>query len=365
MTCRCFIRASDFANNAAWVRHHEANLALLNSPGEPNWCFYPPLIPWLAVPMARANPEVWRLVWAAVQFGLLALFILLIARLLVVTANISRPSYILLTALVIGSYPVARAVSLGQTTILIAFLAWGGILAGQVGKTWLAAVGLAVAALFKPFVLLATLTDIFRRRFRVAILTAVVFATLFTLSLAVVGLGAHRDYWNLLTTLGVAQTAYVGNQSVMAGIVRVITDLPVLDYGFGHRASLTLLGRIIAALVLATAAHFQWHCRRAPLLASTGLWFSAALLALPISWEHHLVLLLPAVAWLWAKPRDLFESGLLAASTLLIVVNWTPLAADAGVGRFIASFPLLGNLLLFCLLIIVHWRARKIDPAAV
>lgn len=287
-----------FSNNAAWVRHHEATLERLHAPGEANWCFYPPLIPWLAAPVARVHPEVWRLVWAAVQMGLLALFIVLIARLLAVTGAVESPSYVLLAALVLGSYPVARAVALGQTTLLIALLAWGGIYLGRMGKSLPAAIALAVAALFKPFVLLATLTDVFRRRFRVPLLAGITLALLFALSLFAVGLAAHRDYWDLLTTLGVAQTAYVGNQSIMAGVARSVTDLPVLDYGFGNQAALAWLGRVIALLVLATAAHFQWHRRAAHVMASTGLWFSAASLALPISWEHHLALLLPVIAWL-------------------------------------------------------------------
>jgi hypothetical protein len=315
--------------------------------------------------VARVHPEVWRLVWAAVQMGLLALFIVLIARLLAVTGAVESPSYVLLAALVLGSYPVARAVALGQTTLLIALLAWGGIYLGQMGKSLPAAIALAVAALFKPFVLLATLTDVFRRRFRVPLLAGIMLALLFALSLFAVGLAAHRDYWDLLTTLGVAQTAYVGNQSIMAGVARSVTDLPVLDYGFGNQAALAWLGRVIALLVLATAAHFQWHRRAAHVMASTGLWFSAALLALPISWEHHLALLLPVIAWLWTKPRDTLESALLVAATLLIAVDTAPLAADAGAGRWLASTPLAGNLLLFCLLIIVHWRARSTAPAAV
>lgn len=355
----------DFANNAAWVRHHEANLESLRARGDPNWCFYPPLVPWLASPFARVNPETWRLVWAAVQCGLLALFVLLIARLLQISGAVVKPSYILLSALVIGSYPVARAVFLGQTTLLIALLAWGGVYASRVGKTVLGAVAMAVAALFKPFVLLATLVDAVHRRFRFALFSAASLAILFALSLAAVGIAAHREYWNLLATLGISQTAYVGNQSVMAGLVRVLTDMPVMDYGFGHSGALTLLGRILAVAILATAAHCQWHYRHANFMASAGLWFSASLLALPVSWEHHLVLLLPVIAWLWTQPLDRLQRRLLGAATLLIAVDTAPLAADAGPGRVIASFPLLGNLLLFSVLILVHWRARTSVPAAV
>jgi hypothetical protein len=225
------------------------------------------------------------------------------------------------------------------------------------------------AAIFvKPFLALVTLVDFRGGERRKALLSLAVAAGLGLLSLLLVGLPAHVEYVRFMSTLAASQTAFAGNQSLLAGVLRIATDWPVLDYGFAQDAAWMVVSRLLALVVLAAAGFAHWRAARetAPML-SMGLWLSAALLALSISWEHHLVFLLPVVAFLWTLRLTGGQRGTLAAATILMALYWTPLYGDTGIGRVFASFPLMGNLLLFGLLFVLHRRPRgavQADPLA-
>jgi hypothetical protein len=352
----------DFLNNDAWIAHHTRNLARLGASGEPNWCFYPPLIPALVAPLSSASPDAWRLVWAGVQIVLIFGFVALVERLLVVTNSALRPRRVLLYALVIGSYPVAASVDLGQTSLLIAAIVWAGVYFGLQDRNLRRAVFIGVAAFVKPFILLAEAPQIARRKSFSLIAALVVVAGLFALSLARVGVPAHVEYWNFLRTLGASQTAFSGNQSLLAGVLRLFSGLPVTDYGFAQIPRLALLGNVLAVLILVVAATAQWRARDSHPLAATGLWLSAATLALPISWEHHLILLLPAVAYLWTRRWSRSGWLLLGLATMLLEVKWAFLYGDRGLGRLWASLPLFGNVILFGLTMSVHFREGRAAP---
>jgi len=336
-----------FAWNDVWVSHHEANLRALGAKGEPNWCFYPPLIPYLLSPVASVDPEIWRLVWGAVQIGLLALYALIIERLLVVTGAARAPSKILILALVLGSYPVARSVELGQTSLLLSVLLWAGVLFGLQSRRILQSLAVGISVFVKPFLALALVPDVARRKWSSALGPVAIFAMMTVLSLALIGLTVHVDYVRFLNTLASSQTAYAGNQSLIGGLLRLFTDLPVTDYGFTQNPLWAWIGRGMAVVVLLTAARVQWSGRDVSALASVGLWLSAVLLALPVSWEHHLLFLLPALAFLWAESHGKSERFLLGSMTVFLAFNWSSSFADHGLGRLTACLPLLGNLMLF------------------
>lgn len=348
----------DFARNDDWVDHHEQNLRHLRTRGEPNWCFYPPLVPQLLVPFAEVSPETWRILWGAIQLGLVAVFVLLLERLLKNEgANVHR---VLLAALVLGSYPVARSLQLGQTSLLIAVLVWLGVYAAQGGRTVLSVSATGLAVFVKPFVLLTVVPDVFRKRVLSAVSIVAVAGGLMVISLMWVGGQAHAEYWNLLNTLASSQTAYFGNQSLMAGFMRAFTSLPVMEYGFRPDAALAILSKAVALAVVMVAFVIQCRTASANPVLLAGLWLSAALLALPISWEHHLIFVLPALAFLWTGPQPLGFRIMLAAATLLLEVRWLPFYSDYALGRVAASLPLLGNLVLFVL--IAHHLLKPINP---
>jgi len=348
----------NFERNDEWVAHHTGNLERLRAKGEPNWCFYPPLLPFLLAPLAGADPEVWRTVWGIIQLLLAVAFALLIERLL--KAAGAQPDRVLLFALVLGSYPVARSLQLGQTSLLTALLVWSGVYAVRRGRPEAQILLMGVAAFVKPFLLLAAVPDFFRRRTGTALGVVAVTALLLALSLFLVGIAAHVEYWHLLSTLASSQTAYYGNQSLMAGIMRAFSSLSVLDYGFQPDESLAMLARLVALLVLIAALVIQRRAVSADSIAQVGLWLSAALLALPVSWEHHLLLLLPVLALLWSREFAVkWERVLLIVTTALLEVCWLPLYGESAGGRLSASLPLIGNLVLFILIARYLLRPQK------
>lgn len=356
----------DFDRNDAWVAHHEHNLVRLGARGEPNWCFYPPLVPFLLAPLASAPPELWRLLWGVLQFGLIALYALIILRLLDRFRLTAPRRTVWVFALLCGSYAVARNVELGQTSLALAVLLWSGWLFADRFRCVPAGLAIGSALLLKPFLAMALIPALIRRKIGIPAAALAVLILWGVLSLAAVGWRAHADYADLLTTLAASQTAYSGNQSLMAGLLRLTTDWPVMDYGFLPDHGLAVLSRGLALLVFAIAFWAQRRGRESLLPLSIGLWLSAALLALPISWEHHLLFLLPAVAMLWLLPLAPAARATLTAATLLLSAAWVPLYADSGPGRLAASLPLLGNLLLFILIVWIHARppAAMQTPAA-
>jgi hypothetical protein len=84
-------------------------------------------------------------------------------------------------------------------------------------------------------------------------------------------------------------------------------------------------------------------------------------LALPVSWEHHLLLLLPVLAFLWSRALAArWERVLLIVATVLLEVCWLPLCGESAGGRLVASLPLMGNLMLFVLTARYLLRSRPL-----
>ncbi len=343
-----------FARNDEWVAHHEANLKELGDRGEPNWCFYPPLVPYFLSPFAVVKAETWRVVWGILQYALILIYALLIERLLRVSDGTNRLPRVLIFALVIGCYPVARAVELGQTSILIALLLWTSVYIGFKGRSWLRAVMFGIAIFVKPFLGVVELPNLIRKRFKLILPVGIVFAGLMALSLALVGLSANREYWNLLTTLSSSQTAFFGNQSLFAGLLRLFSDLPVYSYGFAQNIDQASIGKLLWITILLIALWAQMRARVVNAILSTGLWLCAVSLALPISWDHHMIFLLPVIAYLWSLSSRRSEYVVLGVVTALICVSLRPVYAETYAGRLWACLPLLGNLILFVQLIVIH-----------
>jgi hypothetical protein len=342
----------DFILNPQWVAHHEQNLRQLNVRGEPNWCFYPPLIPFLLAPVATVNPEVWRLTWGIIQIGLLFLYAELILHLLR-RAGVKPVRRIWIYVLLIGSYPAARSLELGQTSLLVAVLLYGALLLDDVKRPVLSALLFGISLLFKPFLAVAQMANLARQRLESAIYAGLALVGLLTLSVLMSGLQPHVDYWQLLKTLAHSQTAYYGNQSFIAGLLRFFSDWQVMDYGFGHSQRLVLVCQVLAILIAGVTILIQWRARFGEPLLLIGLWLAAVLLALPISWEHHLLLLLPVLALCWGTESGIFPRFMLGAATALLSIRWTFLYSDVIPGRWLASLPMFGTMLLYSFL---AWR---------
>ena len=175
-------------------------------------------------------------------------------------------------------------------------------------------------------------------------------------SILAVGWQSQVDYLEFLRTLSGSQTAFWGNQSLMGAGLRLFTDMPVLWYGFELDPNLRVVSLIVLGSLGVVAAVVQLGSRVRHPIATPALWLAAALLGLSLSWEHHSILLLPAVAYLWTQRPTATGTGLLILATLALGLNLTPLFNDLGVGRVLACIPALGRLTLFLILVLYHLK---------
>jgi hypothetical protein len=349
-----------FSRNAEWMAHHARNLDQIGLHHiEPNWLTYPPLVPLILSPFAMLDAQGWRMTWGVIQFLLVVVFAELIIRLLRRSdagANVSR---ILVYALVIGSYPLARSIQLGQTSLLIAVLIWVGYLARMSNRYLPAAFSIGIALFIKPFVGLAEIAPVIHNRRLTSLGSVVVALGLMVVSVILIGISAHIEYWHMLGTWSASQSTFFPNQSLFSGLMRFfVPQLPITEYAFHYDPDRAQIGRVLALVILAAAAYVQWKSEGVHIIASIGLWLSAMMLAVPISWEHYLVFLLPTMAFLWMLRWTPTARVMLAVSTVLLCFDNAPFCTEDFAGRLASSLPILGNLILFGLLILLHVRSR-------
>jgi alpha-1,2-mannosyltransferase len=184
--------------------------------------------------------------------------------------------------------PVRETFSFGQVNTLLLLLVVGDLLHGVAkGRRW-AGVGIGVATAIKltpgVFILYLLVT----RRWRAAA-TAIGAAAVATLAAAAIAPKASVLFWTstLWDTGRVGNPAYVANQSLRGLVAR----LPLT----GHAGTALWL-----ALAAAAFGCWVWRVRAAHAagderagLALTGVF---GCLVSPVSWVHHLVFLLPALA---------------------------------------------------------------------
>ncbi|WP_240483632.1 glycosyltransferase 87 family protein [Streptomyces pathocidini] len=207
----------------------------------------------------------------------------------------------------------------------------GRPLAARLARCAGVGIGLATAIKLTPALFIGYL--LVTRRWRAACV-AVATAAAATLLAARIAPGASRTYWTeaLWDTDRIGSLGYVSNQSLQGVLAR-------LQPGEPERAAWLLC-------VLAVLAVWAWRARRAAAdgdewagFALTGL---AACLVSPITWVHHLVWAVPALALLADTALRRGRRPLLGASCGLYVllcssVVWLWRWNSTGVGAFLGA----------------------------
>jgi hypothetical protein len=244
--------------------------------------------------------------------------------------------------------PAHSALRHGQTTplVMLALAAW--LYGRDRSPAWSGgSLGLACLVKFPPLALLAL--DAVRVRLKA---TAVAVATVLgavALSVVAFGVPLHRAY--LANVGGNAGTVMTGhnNQSLVAILVRLLVPVPVQDWTPRPLPEWIGAGAAMLTLVLfALAARTIFEARRSraddllevPLVATLGI------VALPVAWDHYVLLAAPAIL---ALLGGLHEKGLLSrpryrlafATAFLVLALPTPTAwldgsAPAGFLRALA-----------------------------
>jgi alpha-1,2-mannosyltransferase len=197
--------------------------------------------------------------------------------------------------LVCALEPIRETMGFGQVNMLLVGLVLFDVWALRRGYRFAGvAIGLAAAIKLTPAFFVAYLLVTGRRRPAVVAVGTAVVTTLLT---ALAAPGTSMQFWfgALWQTSRVGRYDYVGNQSWMGLLARLMDPAPPNRLGW-------LLG------VVAIGAFGLWRARRAWLagddLAGFTLAGLTAVLLCPISWTHHLYWIVPALVLLVAAAAD-------------------------------------------------------------
>jgi len=281
---------------------------------------YPPAFALLMVPLTWLPPGMAAWPWLLAMQAALALGMATMLR-LVRPGGAAIWVALLLT---FSFYPLLVDIAQGQANLLVlALLVLGiaGILQGHsVAGTWL---GAAAALKLTPVLLVGWL--LWTRRWQAAALVALGFG-------AVTGLGALIRPGDTVTFFrqvlpALAQgTAYYSNQSVAGVLGRLLTANAYTDPWIRVAFEPALVVAAGAALLAVWAI----NARRLDPVAAAFSFVPALPLLSAVTWEHHLVLLLPVI-WLAAarlagRGWPLPGTGLLgvAVACLSLLPRWHP-----------------------------------------
>jgi alpha-1,2-mannosyltransferase len=279
---------------------------------------YPPLAALLFWPISDLSTYAGKLIWDAVDLVALTALIavsIAAARARPLERADWRTALILVFPAGLLLYPVTNDLQLGQINLVLVLMIVADLV---VGVSWRGKrlprgvlTGLAAALKLTPLVfvpyLLAT------RQWRAARNMVITFIAATGLMFVV----APRASWLYFTkdaydVKRVGSELSIGNQTLQAAILRAHLPVPhsLID--------LVLVLMVAGGIALAAVA----YRRSSPLLgvllcAATGLMVS------PISWNHHYVWVVPALAWLVAGV-DRPARGIVWAAAAALVFMWSP-----------------------------------------
>ncbi|MBO0839817.1 MAG: DUF2029 domain-containing protein, partial [Sciscionella sp.] len=228
------------------------------------------------------------------------------------------------TAALLWIQPVHSTVDFGQINLLLAAIVLASMGASVPSRSWLAGCGVGIAAGIKLIPSVSGVYFLATKRWAAAVWSFAWFV--FTIAAGfVISPGTSTRFWTdpLGITNGPQPYATAHNQSLRGALSRSIGH----DVGMGWP---WLLAVAIAALLC-------WFAMRAALRADEHLLAVLAvqlfaLLASPISWDHHWVWLAPLLIWLVHKGiRQARELGRRSAwrswrswPAIVLLVLWLP-----------------------------------------
>jgi hypothetical protein len=284
---------------------------------------YPPVSTLFFWPLTWFPVGVAGVVWALCN--LLALGVVLAVTLLHVRpdARLDGPGVpwawvLLLLGPAVLLEPVMLDLSFGQINLVLLALVLVDatthveVAGRRLPRGWLIGVAGAVKLvplIFLPFLLLT-------RQFRAAV-TALVSAILCTLAAFVLNPSASAAYWtkyvNDQTRIGTV--TYISNQSLEGSLDRLTH----------HHWSAFAIESVEALAALGGLALAWWAWHRSSTFLAVLIVGDAGLLASPITWAHHMVWVVPVLAWLWwgcDRPRSGRGWALAVATLFYVAPMW-------------------------------------------
>jgi len=284
------------------LRFTESNLAFI----------YPMFAALIAVPLSYVPYKLMQLVWTLGS-------VLLIRTVL---RRFGVPAGVLVgivgVVIVLLCQPVRATLGYGQVNVMVMALVLLDLLPGKRIGPRGALTGLAAGIKLTPGLFILYLAAL--RRWRDAAWALGVFLSTSLIGLIVLP-GETVAFWRTLiagnTRTGAAY--YLGNQSVLGGMVRLFGD------GDSVHAVATVIGGLTALAAVWAAA--RWS-RRGEELFALGLVGLGTVMASPLSWTHHFVWVVPLgfALFRYALPRSVRIVGGLFSVWVFsgLVLQWLP-----------------------------------------
>jgi hypothetical protein len=264
-------------------------------------------------------------------------------------------------AATVGFVPVLTTMNAGQVNLFVLLATVAALAWLRSGRDLLAGLVLAIGIWLKPFPVALIALMLWHRRWRVALGVVAGSVLVMLLGLVIFGPGPTLSQFR-----GTARTA--------SGLTALTTD-PVVQNLNG------LLGRSLAGvpaqlgvtIFLLAAGAVAWLSVAAIVTNRAGdrieleaaLLIAATHLVAPLTWYHHLtmlVLVLGVVVVHWrSRPRSDIVLGLLLAGFLLTDLHGLAWRQLAGLHPALTNFPALTTLLLWAL-VLTELRARRGPP---
>ena len=274
--------------------------AFVNASGDPalrDAFIYPPLFALLMLPFLVVPAAIVPIVWLIATHAALSMTFVIVLR----RFGASRLVMLVSLLITLAFYPLWAEASQAQANLPILLLVTLGILGVSDGKPkggiW---IGLAAALKLTPGLLLVWL--LVERRFRAAAWVMAGFAAATALA-ALLRPADSLIYARSVVPQLASGTAYWSNQSLDGVVARLFTvnpyTTPLVGMPWAHL--------LVVALMVAALAFWVWTRRGEPEPLARGFVFLPLLpLVSTVSWEHHLVILLPLV---WLIVAVLAERG--------------------------------------------------------
>ncbi|HYB23071.1 MAG TPA: glycosyltransferase 87 family protein, partial [Solirubrobacteraceae bacterium] len=218
---------------------------------------------------------------------------------------------LLVAAAAVWLEPVWTTLRYGQVDLLIATLVVWDLSRADDARLQGVGIGLASALKLTPAIFVVYL--LLSRRTRAAAVSAATF--LASVALAYVALpGDSREYWGgaFAEPDRVGRIENAANQSLRGALARLLHTTAVSGLWLGCAAAVAILGITLAL----AAARRGDQARGFALCALTGLLVS------PVSWSHHWVLAVPALALLALDAHRRRSIALLIACALVAIVAY-------------------------------------------
>ncbi len=284
---------------------------------------YPPFSTLFFWPLTLLSTGAAGVVWALVNLG--ALVVVIAVTLLHVhpelrsnEPHVPWSTVLLLLGPAVLIEPVMLDLSFGQINlVLLALVLVDATTRVQVaGRTLPRGIGIGIAAAIKlvPFIFVPFL--IVTRQFRAA-LTTIVTAGVCTLLAFVANPSASAAFWTKYVNdqSRIGTVTYVSNQSLEGALDRVTHHVWT-----PHSIQAIELLAALAGLAVA-----WWAWRVSSTFLAVMVMGDAGLLASPITWAHHMVWIVPVLAWLWwgvDRPRSGRIWAVVVATLFYVAPMW-------------------------------------------